>query len=719
MTASGSAHGVRKDIQALRAVAVTAVVAYHLWPLRVHGGLFGVDVFFVISGFLIGGGLAAAAATGQLSLISFWARRARRLLPAALTTIVATSLAVLAFVPARLWPTFMKDGIGAIGYVENLWLAHQSVNYVGSTAEPSPFQHFWSLGVEEQFYVAWPLLAVGAWAIGTRVWRRFGGLNATLAVAVACTVTSFIYAAKSARGDSPQPFFDPRARAWELGIGVVLALLLARRDPRTVTGSPGALVRAVMAIGWALVFGSVFMRPTSGHPGLPTLVPTLGAAAILAAGHCSLPQRVQAVVGLRAVQWVGDASYSIYLWHWPLIIVLPYAVTLSPRVADAVVIVGTLGLAAVSARWIERPFRFGLHRFISRPRWVIASVLPAMVLATAVPLFAVVSVERDAARDHELVQALLDGTTGPQPTPSEVPTSTAPSVGTATIPCFGAVAAAWPSDCEPVGLEGFLPTTSTALLDYGPLASVSGCHVEDWYSSTFAPCTYVGGDGSGARVAVVGDSHAQQYLPAIGALADRRNWTVEYTTKGHCPWSTALVDQHDGAAQSACSAWVGSLRQWLVAGHFDLIVTSQKRGESFIASDGLTTLDTSIAGLNEVWQEAADTGAKILVIEDNPPSVDDPQACLEAHPTSIVSDCSIAEESLGVDPQIAAVAALNSPHVALVSFTDAYCSAGRCLPIIGHVNVYRNHDHVTGTWATTLTQLLVDRAPAGFVPGSG
>ena len=686
------------------------VVAYHLWPGRVRGGLFGVDVFFVISGFLIGSGLDAAAMNGRLSLVNFWARRARRLLPAALTTITVTAVAIVAVVPARLWPTFMRDGLAAIAYVENLWLAHLSVDYVGATAAPSPFQHFWSLGVEEQFYVFWPLLMVAAWTLGTRTRRRYGGLHVVLGIAVTATVASFAYAVATSQSGSPQLFFDPRARAWELGIGVVLALILARRRDTASTPPPQLLVVPVHIFGWGAVLGSAFLiDPTAGHPGVLTLVPSVGALLLIAVGRHPLPHFISTTVGLRPVQWVGDSSYSIYLWHWPLIILLPFALDLQPRVGDAIVIVGTLLLAAASVQWVERPFRFGLRPFTRRPRWVLATVVPAMAIAAALPLIAASYVERGTARDRETADALLDDVVAPPPGRSQ-----GEPAQLLNLPCFGAVAAAWPQDCAPVQLDRFLPTTPSAPLDYGPLASVNGCHVEDWYESDFRPCTYIGGDGTGARVAVFGDSHAQQYLPLIGALADQRNWTVEYATKGHCPWSAALVDQGDHNAEAACSAWVDQLRNRVATHHFDLVVTSQKRGEPFVGGNE----DNSVDGLVEVWTEATASGASVLVIEDNPVSVRDPQACLENYPSEIKIRCSTEFGSIARDPQVDAVAAIDTPQVGIVSFTDAYCATDKCLPLIGHVNVYRNHDHVTGTWATTLTPLLVDRAPPGFLPGA-
>lgn len=280
-------------------------------------------------------------------------------------------------------------------------------------------------------------------------------------------------------------------------------------------------------------------------------------------------------------------------------------------------------------------------------------------------------------------------------------------------PCFGAPAAVWPAECAPVANGGLIPSTANALDDHGALASVPGCHIEDWYDEVWAPCTY--GDTGGPRVLVIGDSHARQYLPLVGALADRDNWNVTYATKGHCPWSTVLLDRGNPEAEAACATWLEQARATARSGDFDLIVTSQKRGTNWHSEPGMSSNQTAAVGFAEAWSEALDAGAEILVIEDSPGAVANVQACIQVA-SNPIAQCSTAVSALGVDPQVDAVASLSDNRVHLVAFTDAYCTAHTCAPIVGHVNIYRNNDHITATWAASLLPVLLDRVGA-TVPG--
>lgn len=698
-------HPLRKDIQALRALAVTAVVVYHLWPTRLEAGLLGVDIFFVISGFLITTGIYRAAAGGKVALADFWARRARRLLPASLATIIATTVGILVWVPQRLWESFLESAIASILYAENLWLMHLAVDYGAAGVAASPFQHFWSLGVEEQFYIVWPTLFALAWVCGRSI---RSSARIALTVAVLGTVTSFTFALRSVASATPQAFFDPRTRAWELGVGVILALVMGMGLRNATT----SVVPRILAIaGWLLAIASFWLvDPSRSHPGLNTLMSVLGAALIIASGG-AIPSIVQRVVALRPIQWTGDASYSIYLWHWPLIILAPFPLGELGPLERIGILIATVVLSAASLRWIEYPFRFGMPHLASRPRLTLLLVPLAMGFAAMMPLAALSISTSQLNRELEIGESIAASI---QATP--IPQISTSGGGELVRPaCFGAPAAVWPDECVPVAATTLVPSPATALNDYGALASVPGCHIDDWYSSSYTPCTYVGGTGSAAQVLVIGDSHARQYLPLVGALADARNWTVTYATKGHCPWSTRLLDRPDSQAESACATWLESAHAASVSGTYDLIVTSQKRGTTWLGRNGESSNQAGVNGFVEAWSAAVAVGSKILVFEDNPVSVADPQACLESSADPF-SQCATPRASMGFDPQVEAVQVLDSDVVALVTLTDAYCDADWCRPIVGNVNVYRNHDHFTGTWSVSLGYVVLDRVPQGFLP---
>ncbi|MCR6689490.1 acyltransferase [Cellulomonas sp.] len=307
------ARGFRRDVQGLRAVAVALVLAFHA-GLPVPGGFVGVDVFFVVSGFLITGLIAdEVARTGRLRLGRFYARRARRLLPAAALALTAVVVATLVWLPVTRWREIAGDVVATALYVVNWRLADRSVDYLAEGAAASPVQHFWSLAVEEQFYVIWPLLVVALVALarmrGRRVTRR------ALVVGVAVVAwASVLWSVTLTDLDPARAYFVTTTRVWELAAGALLALLAHR-----VVRAPAGLLRAG---GWAglalLLLAAVLLDGGTPFPGTAALLPVGGTVLVLAAGLAG-PGLRPLTAGV--LQPVGAASYSLYLWHWPAVVV--------------------------------------------------------------------------------------------------------------------------------------------------------------------------------------------------------------------------------------------------------------------------------------------------------------------------------------------------------------------------------------------------------------
>lgn len=301
----GATHGsaFRPDIQALRAVAVLAVLAFHLRPRWAPGGYVGVDVFFVISGFLITGLLVRELERdGRINLLGFYARRVRRLMPAASAVLLAVAIATPFLLPPSVWEGIYLDVVFSAFNIENWRLAATSVDYLAADSDPSPMQHYWSLSVEEQFYLIWPCLMLAAVAAGKRL-----GLTTRAALTVALalvTVGSFAVAVVLTRSGAAEAYFVTHTRVWELGVGGLLALSRWRLSARA--GYAGA------ALGLLVIAASiVFLDGRSSVPGIDALLPVLGAALFLVAGRSAqLP-----LLDAKPVQYVGDISYSIYLWH--------------------------------------------------------------------------------------------------------------------------------------------------------------------------------------------------------------------------------------------------------------------------------------------------------------------------------------------------------------------------------------------------------------------
>ena len=319
----------RPDIEGLRAVAILAVVAYHAGLSAVPGGYIGVDVFFVISGFLITDHLGRELAEkGGISFGAFYARRARRLLPSALLVIGVTVAVSCVVLPPLQAMVVAKDGLANAFYVGNYRYALQATNYLSVGGPVSPLLNYWSLGVEEQFYLVWPALLFAA----SLVWlhnstrtnsaspRRAKPLFSAVFVAMAVLAAgSLAFSIWLTRANEPWAFFSLPTRAWELAVGGLLALV-APRLGRLPTGATALLSWA--GVG-AIVFAAVTFTSATPFPGTAALVPVAGAAAVVAGG-CARP-RLGAVwlLGRRPMQLIGRVSYTWYLWHWPALVLAP------------------------------------------------------------------------------------------------------------------------------------------------------------------------------------------------------------------------------------------------------------------------------------------------------------------------------------------------------------------------------------------------------------
>jgi peptidoglycan/LPS O-acetylase OafA/YrhL len=364
----------RGDIEGLRGIAVLLVVAYHAGIQRVSGGFAGVDVFFVLSGYLITGILVdQVTRTGRIDYVQFYARRMRRLLPA----VTLTLLAVLAASAILLGPMErIEPALSAIAtalYSSNLFFLSRAIDYFASSAEQNPLLHTWSLAVEEQFYLVWPFLVFVGWRFG-RSRRRLALLMGVFSLASFAGCVLLTYKRQ------PWAFFGTPARAWEFGLGGIATLLPAMR---------GDLARTVWRwLGWiglALVVGTAFvLRTTIPFPGYAALAPVVGTTLALIAGTMSDDRlSVRSVLDTRVLRWIGGRSYAWYLWHWPVLVfgaVLWPKMALPGRVACVVV---ALALAAATTALVENPLRF-LPWLVARPRRSIAMGLACTIGAAAI-----------------------------------------------------------------------------------------------------------------------------------------------------------------------------------------------------------------------------------------------------------------------------------------------------------------------------------------------
>src|SRR3954471_5765185 len=429
---------VRADNPALPALAVSLVVVYHLYPGWLAGGFIGGDTFFVISGFLITLHLIERSPRGGRDLLAFWARRIRRLLPASLTVLAVTLLAAWAFLPESQRETTAVQGRAAALYLENWQLASDAVDYLAAENTPTAVQHFWSLGVEEQFYLGWPVLLLALTVLVPAAHRIRGywvGLGAVVLLSLA-------YSVHLTASQPASAYFVTWTRLWELAVGGLLALGAAATR-RWAQQHPAAGT-AVAAAGWCLIL-AVAVTYTSGtpFPGWRAAVPVLGAALVIAAHSQMSWHRVP------GVQWLGDVSYSVYLWHWPLIVIAPVALgrlTGSPErgpIDSILIVIATLVLAGLTKLYIEDKFRTPTWSRRVVPSLAAGALGMALIVTLATSL--VVTVHRQERDDARSVQLALAG----------------------NHPCVGAGALAPGSSCPPND-GALIPSPVLAAKDRSP-----------------------------------------------------------------------------------------------------------------------------------------------------------------------------------------------------------------------------------------------------------
>lgn len=373
---------MRKDIQALRAVAVGAVVLGHLWPGSLPGGRAGVDVFFVISGFLITAHLLRRPPVDRKTLFAFWARRIRRLLPAATLVLGVTILGVWAFMPAAMTHRVAIEAAAASVYSEN-WARWQAMlNPAAAALGETPIQHYWSLSIEEQFYVVWPLL-IGALVL---LGRRFGQVNRTLMAGIAGVVgVSFLLSVWTTATNGALGYFGTHVRIWELAIGGFAGLAF-HAGWRMNTMSPALRIAAAW-LGFVMIMASAFKFGSFAYPfpGPWALLPVLGTALVIAAETDGLKLGFGEIFGWRPIQYIGDMSYSVYLWHWPIIMLMPFILKHDPNFAMRLAMgVLTLGLGSLTREFVEEKLRYqkGIVRTVPRS-YVMGALCILVVLGLA------------------------------------------------------------------------------------------------------------------------------------------------------------------------------------------------------------------------------------------------------------------------------------------------------------------------------------------------
>lgn len=690
----------RVDIQGLRAVAVLLVLVFHLWPAGLPGGYVGVDVFFVLSGFLITTHLLRdVERTGSVSLASFWARRARRLLPASLTVLLVTTAGIWLVAPVGAVGRFLGEVMASAGYVENLALAGRSVDYLAAESAPSPVQHFWSLAAEEQFYLVWPLLILAAVAAPKLMPGSGGTLSPRRRIAVTLSVVvlaSFAWSLVFTARDPSPAYFLPTTRAWEFGAGGLLAMAvptLRRRFP--AVQSPG-LRSAVAWAGLAAIgVAAIVYGPTTPFPGSAAALPVLGTLAVILAAEPSGPLAPTRWLALRPVQRLGDLSYGVYLWHWPLIVLSPLALGRGLTLLDALGIAGaSVALAAATERWVEDPIRHGALS-ARRPRHTLYATGAAMVVVLLVPLSTLGTAHDRLAAEQRTLEALVD----------ENPA------------CLGAAAVNSEDCARAEAVAAVIPDPSLA--DASPDRCITGIR-----SADLTVCRYgTPADRATRTLALVGDSHAEQWLPAFAGLATERGWELVVLAKSSCPFGPDRRFEKDMSADAletmnnSCAAWNEKALGWL-EDHPEvdaLFTATRARNPVVTEPPDAGWQETAARQYRQRWAELPATIERVVVLRDTPRMDDDYLACLAGTGDDAADRCAVGvAEAVDRDPAVDAAMASTDPRVAVLDLTRYFCPDGLCRPVIGGVLAYRDSHHMSWVYASTLVPFLAEEIDALF-----
>ncbi len=705
--------GFRADIEGLRAIAVLAVVLFHAEVPGVGGGFVGVDVFFVISGFLITGLLwREANSTGTVRLRGFYGARARRLLPASALVGIVTAIGAAVLLPPLQARTAFGDGIASALYVSNYRFLLQGVDYSAPYLPPSPFLHYWSLGVEEQFYLVWPALILGtAWLI-RRVRKRTRG-EATASqrpYLVLLAIVAVVSLALSLVASHFAPFvafFSLPTRGWQLAVGGLIALTAGQW--RRLSSRTAAIIGCA-GLGVILVACNQLSASTL-YPGTAALLPTLGAALVIGAGCAAPAQGCGRFLGLAPMRAIGRISYSWYLWHWPVLIFAPlifgHSLGLAARLTAALL---SAGLAVLTLRFVENPLRFA-PKIRDSPWHSLGLGAVATAAAACVGVALLVVVPTPVGRGAPV--APLTFTALPPPLARADIAGYDKAVKEATAQVQAAVAASADLKEVPSNLQPPLADAAAELNDM----YLSGCMLSGWQVAQ--PDCASGDTTSKTTVAVVGDSNAAMWNQGFRTIAEQRGWRLEMVVKAGCP----LLDLPITSPQlhreyTECETWRSQVVDRFRAEHPQLIVVNMWR--QYGPGSGYTADFTSyspawIDSLTRLVRQLRETGAQVLVLGPIPDPRSVPPICLSGH-LDDATVCSLARSTTvnesGIRAESAATTAGGGQYADL---TDLFCTSERCPVIVGNTLVYLDKNHLTIEYVRLLTPVigaLADRALA-------
>ena len=649
------------------------------------GGYIGVDVFFVISGYLITSHMyREARETSRVALLRFWARRIRRLLPASIFVLLVSLLGVFLWLPSTLWEVAARQVGASALYVQNWILAGDSVDYSAMHNDASVVQHYWSLSVEEQFYFAWPILVAAVLYLSR---RRFAAgksfmsspRRAMIAGIATIGILSLAYSVILTQQSQSVAYFVTPTRVWEFAAGGLMALVFAERQFGGRRATAGAWIGLIL-----IALSAVLYNGATPFPGWTAAIPVAGTVLVLLCAGNTAKMAPRWWLSRKPMTFLGDVSYGLYLWHWPLIVFAPYVLGHDPAAPEKILLLAlSVLLAWVTKLAIEDPLRRGRLLAPSRHAYAFTAAGMAATVALSFGLAAAAYAPSNGGKASELGACYGPGALDPRNNCGPVTGTQAPAVGPALVV---------KQNTEPL---------------------YKGCQA-DFAGSEIVSCGLGADPGKAkATVAIVGDSHATAWFSALEAVASERNWHVKTYTKGSCPATTArriLPTEKNESNQRDCLAWSRKVSDELTADKSisTVFTAAYSTAYKFASPEGHTLKDPAVDGFKEVWQGWMASGKQVVAFDDVPrTNGKSVPTCLANNPDNILA-CAVPRSK--AYPENTAIGRagelMEREGVKQISLREQFCDKKLCYPQVGSVIVYRDYSHISAEYAKALAPFI-------------
>ena len=641
----------RPELEGIRAVAALLVAIYHIWIGSVSGG---VDVFFIVSGYLITTSLLSRMVReGRINYAENLLGLAKRLFPLAFAVIAVSAAASIFLLPMSTWKQTIAELFASMFYFQNWQLANSAVDYLGQNNQASPYQHFWALSIQGQFYLMWPIVITLVYLLATKILKT-PVRKTLLGVLAAIFFASLSYSIYITAVNQPWAYFDTFARAWEFSLGGMLALLLPYlKFPD----------RAHLIMGWLglaiIAFTGMLLPVSTVFPGFAALLPTGGVILVIIASENGNLFGVQKLLGSKPFQYFGSISYGFYLWHWPLL-VFYYAFFNTETVSlfgGLSILAITFVLSIVTIRLVEAPVRqMPVKQSKKRLTKVLVTLMmPAVLVGVSWSVFVQASSSVD------------------------VPVVTEDNPGARAVS----------ENIQPAIEAELKPDFLTAKEVLPAFYNNQDCTSPGSKNAKLMECSYGVTENPEHVLALVGGSHSGHWFPALEEIAEELNMRIDVYNKDACRFTNG---DFDGLLTEACMTWNDQLHQRLMEDPPDLIFTTAN------VNSKATVPQVYI----DKWKQFEGV-TDIFAVRDNPRMKFDPTLCLD---DSTVEDCSVPRSEA-----LAAVAPWENTegipgNVTFADMSEYFCTDDLCSPVVGNVLVYRDNHHLTTLYSKTMGPAL-------------